>query len=90
VHPNAANIDPLTPETLAQLALASARSTKVILGTDGISYLIAAKRYGIVTPLSRAYEEKIKRRSGAANLEVAREMARLATASTSIADNFKR
>ena len=67
----------------ADLALASARSPKVALGLDGISYLIAAKRYGIVTPLSLEYEEEIKKRSGAPNLEEALELTRAATAATS-------
>jgi hypothetical protein len=51
------NIDPLTPVHLAKLAIASARSCAD--GKDGISYLMAAKRNGIVTALSDSYENEI-------------------------------
>ena len=61
-----ANINPLTPEKLADLAIESAR--ELDNGRDGISYLIAAKENGIVTPLSVAYEEEIIRRLGAHDL----------------------
>ena len=37
-------------------------------GQDGISYLMRAKENGIVTPLSGAYEEEIKRRLNAIDL----------------------
>jgi len=43
---------------------------------DGISYLIAAKSNGIVTPLSSVYEEEILRMTGADNLESALVLAR--------------
>lgn len=54
-----ANIDPLNPTRLAELAIESAR--KLGDERDGITYLINAKRNGIRTPLSDAYEEEIKR-----------------------------
>ncbi len=71
-----ANIDPLKPDELAKLAWHSARSTAIPPGSDGISYLIAAKRNGIVTPLSAAYEQEIKSLASGQSLEEAREMAR--------------
>ena len=64
-----ANIDPLTPESLARLAIRSvARAGK---SRDGISYLIDAKRHGIKTRLSDQYEEEILRQTGCASLEEA-------------------
>jgi hypothetical protein len=62
-----ANITPLTPERLAELAIESARCERG--GRDGITYLIDAKRNGIVTPLSPGYEQAILRRTGASSLE---------------------
>ena len=64
-----ATITPLTAERLATLALESARTERS--GRDGISYLINAKRNGIVTPLSRPYELEILRRTGAPDLTAA-------------------
>jgi hypothetical protein len=54
---------------LAELAIKSAHSQRP--GRDGISYLIAAKRNGIVTPLSGAYEQEILRRTAARDLDEA-------------------
>lgn len=62
-----ANIDPLTAEGIADLAIASV--SKAELGMDGISYLIAAKRNGIITELSAEYEARILTRVGAPDLE---------------------
>lgn len=69
-----ANIDGLSPRTLARLAVRSARELDD--GRDGISYLIAAKRNAITTPLSNAYEDEIKIQTGGSNLEEARRIAR--------------
>jgi hypothetical protein len=70
----AANIAPLTPQRLAELALNSARRADVAAnGRDGISYLIAALRNGIRTQLSGAYEEEVLRQAGAATLAEARQ-----------------
>jgi hypothetical protein len=66
-----ATIEPLTATHLAELAIGSAKEKKD--GKDGISYLIAAKRNGIVTPLSPAYEAEILRLSDAPTLEAARD-----------------
>jgi len=64
-----ANILNLSGTTLAQLAIDSVASPRS--AEDGISYLIDAKRNGIVTPLSVDYEAAILRRTGAASLEAA-------------------
>jgi hypothetical protein len=69
-----ANITPLTASELAARAIKSARERDD--GRDGISYLLDAKRHGIKTPLSEAYETEIKRRLDAPNLEEALEKAR--------------
>lgn len=63
----AANIAPLSAQKLAELAIESAGKIKD--GRDGVSYLIAAKRSGIKTILSDAYEQEILRRVGAESLE---------------------
>jgi hypothetical protein len=61
------NIETPTAAILAEYAVKSAR--KLRDGRDGISYLIAARRNGIETPLSGPYEEEIKRRTNTTNLE---------------------
>jgi cation transport regulator ChaC len=61
-----ATITPLTAEHLAELAIKSAR--ELGNGRDGITYLINAKRNGIATPLSEAYEREILRRMETRNL----------------------
>jgi hypothetical protein len=65
----AVTIKPLTPGRLAELAIESARLERT--GRDGITYLIDAKRNGITTPLSRAYEHEILRRIQARDLDEA-------------------
>jgi hypothetical protein len=72
----APNIQPLTPQHLAELALSSACSPKIAEGRDGISYLMSALRNGICTPFSGEYEQEIKRHSHAHNLAEALEWAR--------------
>jgi hypothetical protein len=62
----AATIVPLTAPRLAELAIESARLERS--GRDGITYLIDAKRNGITTPLSDAYEQEILRRLHALDL----------------------
>ena len=71
-----ANIEEPTPELLARLAIESAAAPSGATGRDGISYLMDAKRSGIVTPLMEGYEAAILRRTGARNLEEARQIAR--------------
>ena len=46
-----ANIDPLTPEILAEHAIKSARLEAGENAKDGISYLLSLKRQNITTPL---------------------------------------
>jgi hypothetical protein len=53
---------------LAKLAVDSARNREVPEGNDGISYLMNAKKAGIVTPLSADYEKEILKLTGTASL----------------------
>lgn len=69
-----ANIDDLSAANLARLAINSARERAD--GRDGITYLIDAKRHGIKTMLSDAYEEEIKKHLGAKDLADALRIAR--------------
>lgn len=69
----AANIPDLSAEKLAALAIGSARE---LSHRDGVSYLIDAKRAGIVTPLMVAYEEEIRKQVQAGDLEEALRKAR--------------
>lgn len=69
-----ATIAPRTAENLAALAVASV--AKAEPGQDGISYLIDAKKFGIRTVLSDAYEAEIKRVLAADSLEGALAKAR--------------
>lgn len=71
------NIEPLTPEALARLAIDSVAAAKP--GLDGISYLIAALRRGTRTPLSDAYARHIKRLVGVDSLDEALRKISLAT-----------
>jgi hypothetical protein len=64
-----ATIEPLTAERLAELALESALVERT--GRDGITYLMDAKRNGLITPLSPAYEMEILRKTGASDLVAA-------------------
>ncbi len=61
-----ANIDNLSATKLAELAISSARELKD--GSDGISYLMNAKKAGVTTLLSDAYEKEISRITGADGL----------------------
>ena len=65
----AANIDPLSADILADLAIASAQASHD--GRDGISYLIAARASGIETPLSPHYAARILAKTGTADLAAA-------------------
>ena len=60
------NIEHLSAERLADLAIASAKKQRD--GRDGISYLLRAKACGIVTELSAAYERTVLERTGATDL----------------------
>jgi hypothetical protein len=70
----AANIENLSAARLADLAIASAAGPHD--GRDGISYLMDAKRYGIDTSLSGAYEDEIKKRMNTGDLLEALKKAR--------------
>jgi hypothetical protein len=60
------NIDPLSAKTLAELAIHSVPTAS--RGSDGITYLMDAKKSGIETPLMRDYEWEILRQTGARSL----------------------
>jgi len=60
-----------TPQRLAELAIKSARAKAGAEGRDGISYLIAAKRNEIMTPLMPDYEKEILRQTGPQSLKEA-------------------
>lgn len=65
------NIEALSGEILADLAIRSAKEIAGRTGKDGISYLISVKRQGIVTPLIKSYEREILRRTSTTTLEAA-------------------
>jgi hypothetical protein len=70
------NIEGLCAEKLAELAISSAKAVRrgaLYEGKDGITYLIAAKENGILTPLMSAYEQRIKNMTGSQNLADARK-----------------
>lgn len=69
-----ATITDLSASNLARLAINSARGSSD--GKDGISYLRAAKKNEIKTLLSDAYEEEIKKQTGARDLDEALRIAR--------------
>jgi hypothetical protein len=69
-----------TAKQLAELAIGSARSADVPDGMDGISYLMNAKKAGIVTPLTADYENEILQQTGASSLEAALAKLRPASA----------
>jgi cation transport regulator ChaC len=71
-----ANIEDLTPETLADFAIKSAKSNAGKNSKDGISYLITLKKHGIVTPLMPAYEQAILKKTNTRSLEDALVMIR--------------
>jgi hypothetical protein len=64
-----ANIENLTAKRLAAHAIQSAKNLKD--DRDGITYLMRAKRNGITTPLSAAYEQEVLRATGTGTLEEA-------------------
>jgi hypothetical protein len=63
-----ADINHLTPDHLADLAIESAKKEAGKEHKDGISYLIDAKRYGIHTAMSDDYERKILEKTKASAL----------------------
>jgi hypothetical protein len=77
-----ANIDNLDGEILADLAIASARAPAGARFEDGITYLIAAKKQKIETPLLSAYEGAIVHRLAVASLDEAWTAARASSVDT--------
>jgi cation transport regulator ChaC len=69
-----ANISPLNSKKLAKLAISSAREAAGVRSKDGISYLIAAKKVGIVTPLMIDYEKEILKKLRVPTLEDAHRL----------------
>jgi len=53
------NLENITPEILAKLAIKSAKSKAGEKRKDGISYLIDVKKFNIKTPIMEEYENKI-------------------------------
>ncbi|MGE0853132.1 MAG: hypothetical protein AB7O44_26560 [Hyphomicrobiaceae bacterium] len=72
-----ANIERLTTEHLAELAVASVATAPA--GKDGISYLMAALARNLKTPLSDDYVAQIKLQTGAHTLPAALERLRAAS-----------
>jgi hypothetical protein len=70
------NIEPLTAERLADLAIRSVATPAGEQRADGISYLAGALERGVVTPLSAAYEAEILRRTATRTLREAFECTR--------------
>ena len=70
------NIKQLDAEKLSCLAIQSAANQKNGPGRDGISYLIDAKKDGIITLLSADYEKEILRKTNSCCLEQALEWVR--------------
>jgi hypothetical protein len=71
-----ANIQPLTAEKLADLAVASAAAPAGAGRRDGISYLQQQKIRGLRTPLMPPYETAVLAQTGADDLDSAWERAR--------------
>jgi hypothetical protein len=72
------NIAPLTADELARRAIASAQSSTVADGEDGISYLSRMVAHGIATPLTSEYRKEILQRTQSDTLTAALEFAKAA------------
>jgi phage I-like protein len=83
----AGNIDPLTADNLAQHAIQSARAEAQRTPQDGLTYLIAAKRNGIITPLMQEYVEAILAATGADSLDAALDSIQADAAPSRVAQN---
>lgn len=62
---------PITPELLAEYAIASISADAGSKGLDGIRYLFAAKKNGIITGMSEEYEKEILKRTEVKSLKEA-------------------
>jgi hypothetical protein len=69
--PDAGKLANPAAEQLAELAVSSARNDEVPTELNGISYLMAAKRAGVMTPLLPGYEAEVLRLAGAGSLQAA-------------------
>lgn len=65
------NIEDVTADKLAELAINSAKAEAGKNCKDGISYLISVKRQGITTPLMKVYEKAILATANTTTLESA-------------------
>jgi len=65
----ARNIEPLTPDHLANLAIVSAKGKAGEKERDGIHYLLMCTKAGVRTELSEAYERSILDKTGADDLK---------------------
>ena len=65
------NIEVVTSDSLAELAIRSARRNAGATRNDGISYLASVLRQGITTPLTPGYEAAILQKTGAGDLDEA-------------------
>lgn len=63
------NIDEITANNLANLAISSAKSASGKSREDGINYLISLKRQGVKTALSAEYERAVLAKTNTSNLE---------------------
>lgn len=68
------NIDQPTPKLLAEYAITSIRAEAGANALDGIRYLLAAKKNGIITGLSEEYENEILRITNVKSLKEAIEV----------------
>ena len=71
-----ANIEDLSADRLADLAITSARGAAGAKRTDGISYLASVIEHGIATPLLPEYRDAILCKTGARDLDEAHAMLR--------------
>lgn len=71
--PDAGKLANPTATQLAKLAVLSAQNDEVPTELNGISYLNAAKKAGLMTPLLPNYEAEVLKLSGAESLEAAVE-----------------
>ena len=63
------NIEDVTADKLAELAIKSVKSKAGKNAKDGISYLMSVKGQGIITPLMEAYEKEILNKMDCDTLE---------------------
>ena len=62
------NLDQITPEILAGLAIKSILGSSGAAGLDGVRYLLQAKKNNIITPLTSSYESLIITHANASTL----------------------